>query len=104
MFSSRQYYSIWLRRPWPPTHQSFADVDRLVKDCPHNCFRAVWGRQGARVPVELAEVYGSNQVTDRDVVMYRSRNVCGNVTECFVLKPTMGHCEIQTQEQNKCSI
>lgn len=62
--------------PGCPTHQTFVDVDWLLKDCPHDCFVAVGGGQGAHVPVELREVYISNQVVDRDVMVYINISAC----------------------------
>ncbi len=63
------------------THQIFVDVDWLVKDCPHDCFAAVGGSQGAHVPVELREVYISNQVVDRDVMVYFNISFCEKMQE-----------------------
>lgn len=43
------------------THQGFVDVDRLMEDCPHNCFIASGCGQGALVAVELCEIHIPNQ-------------------------------------------
>lgn len=57
-------------------YQSFVDVDRLLEDCPHHCFIAGGGGQGSHVPVELCQIYISNQVSDRKCAVHADFDAC----------------------------
>lgn len=68
------------------THQIFVDVYCVVKDCPHNCFCAIGGGQGARVAIEFCEVYVSNEVINREDFVYRCHSACGKVRKTKQIK------------------
>lgn len=69
------------------THQGFADVDRLMEDCPHNCFIASGCGQGALVAVKLCEIHIPNQFPNRKRCLYGrfsfwKRNIKGESDGC----------------------
>lgn len=51
--------------PISPTYQVFVDIYWLLKDCPYNCFTTIGCGQRAHIPVELCQVYTSDQVINR---------------------------------------
>lgn len=65
------------RFPISPTYQVFVDIYWLLKDCPYNCFTTVGRGQGAHVPVELCQVYISDQVINRKGLADVGFVVCG---------------------------